>query len=179
MLDYKRYKKYKRKYKNLIGAASSTPQIGDIMINIAAIGKLSCVGANTYGTDIGLQEGDTGSYGTTEAQILIFINEAGLLLRTFTLQEMIDLLSTPKTKQELRYTISDNRDQGVIDDISYENSQGGEYYIDNGDYEITANNAENILENPERETINFLSQYALQYNGSCWENYKFDNTSLR
>lgn len=176
MENYKNYKKYKRKYKNLTGGVSSKPQVGDIMINIAAIGKLSCVGANRYGTDIGLQEGDTASYGTTEAQILIFLNEAGLLLRTFSLQDMIGLLSSPKTKQELSDTISDNRDQGVIDDISYENSQGGEYYIENGDYEITANNAENILENPEREAIKFLSQYGLQYNGSCWENYKFDNS---
>ena len=86
--------------------------------------------------------------------------------------------SSPKTKQELRDTISDNRDQGV-DDNSYENSQGGEHYIESGDYEITANNAENILENPEREAKNFLSQYGLQYNGSCWEKYKFDNKPLR
>ena len=141
------------------------------MINLAAIASLSNVDKNGYGTVISLQEGDTIDYGSIEAQILIILNETGLLLTTFTLQEMIDTLSSTEIRQGLTEIISDNRDQGLSDQPSDENNQSGEQYIENGAYEITANNAERLLEDPRNESIHFLKKYALLWNGNCWVKY--------
>ena len=108
-------------------------------------------------TRIEIQYGDPLDYGKTEAQILFILNENGLLLRNFTFQEIIEVFKSSETTQDLIQTIRDNRDTGLFEQLNDENSRGGELYIDGGNFEIIANNAEDLLENPERELINFLN----------------------
>ena len=171
MSDYNKYKKYKFKYKynsknyRYRGGSEIEDNENVWMINLVKIGRLNCVTNKDY-YQINLQDGDTADYGSTEALILYFLNMSGLLLKTFTKTEMVNCFQQRNVVRELETIIEDNRE--VIENVAFEVNPQGEA-DSGGPYSITADNAEEILENTEEVCVRFLKNYCLLLDKNCWK----------